>query len=472
MNLMHDQAFKALQAGLRETVKQQPWLGGRVYPQSREDPSWRPGQLEIRYEEAADEQSDLPQFHYKQLDDNLAYEEDLEDNGFPIDVVPDEELIWMPLFVPIDSASNPEVLAAQANFVEGGCLLVVAINHTVCDGTAHLEVCKLWAANCDALQQGLPADVWPSENADRSLIDTIWKRETTDSREDVSSLPPEVWRLMNLDPPHLKANDDHGDNNEHLDRTVQLGDTGELVSTIFYISAAMFSELRQRCIAEATAGSTTPAPLSGNDAMCALIWRSLMKARREAALQASRVVPEDIEGAKSHIHMPLDARHNFSHSVPTPYLGNFTLMNRCEQELSSLTNDQYILGRIAQEIHAVSAAATHEAVLGAYAIARGVKDLAILPHGSGSGLQSFDNVITSLITYPMEDVRFGGSFLSNGGKPDALRPLMEGWNKSGRFCFVLPRKANGGVEFVLNTTPEEMRIMLQDDEFNRYATCF
>lgn len=53
---------------------------------------------------------------------------------------------------------------------------------------------------------------------------------------------------------------------------------------------------------------------------------------------------------------------------------------------------------------------------------------------------------------------------------DALRPLMgDWWNKGGRFCPVLPRKANGGVEFVLNMLPDEMELLLQDEEFGHCA---
>jgi hypothetical protein len=41
------------------------------------------------------------------------------------------------------------------------------------------------------------------------------------------------------------------------------------------------------------------------------------------------------------------------------------------------------------------------------------------------------------------------------------------------FCFVLPRKMNGGVEFVLNALPDEMALLLlRDAKFSHSPTCF
>jgi trichothecene 3-O-acetyltransferase len=77
--------------------------------------------------------------------------------------------------------------------------------------------------------------------------------------------------------------------------------------------------------------------------------------------------------------------------------------------------------------------------------------------------------ISSMIMLPFASLCFGGGIFGNGGVPEAMRPLMGGLNRSTRFCFVLPRKRNGGIEFVGNLFVEEMEVLLEDEDFGRYA---
>lgn len=456
-----EEAFATLQDGLRQTLKQHPWLSGTVHLQSSDTSGWRPGQLEVRHDQGHEDQLyDLPQLRFKQLETDLTYE-DLEETGFPLDTFADDELIWVPLFEPIDAQHSPTVLAAQANFLPGGCIITLSLNHTVCDGTAVLDIWKLWAANCHALNGGPPAEVPGPASADRALIDSIWQREG--SGRAISDLGPEVWKMVDLDPPDLTAQQEKTPVSG-VEPSVQ---AAQMQAAIFYVSKSQFAELRQSCIDGAK--SALSSSLSGMDALCALIWRSLAKAHRLAAIQSGRTAAE-LDTSEAQLHMALDGRPNFSHAMPAPYLGNLTLINQCRRTLASLAADETTLGHVALDIRAVADSATHEALLDAYAIARSVEDLSVLPHGRG--LAAFDNVISSLIMYPLEDLRFGGQHWVNGGKPHAIRPLMGQWNASGRICFVLPRKKNGGVEFVLNALPDEMALVLRDVDFSRFTTCF
>jgi hypothetical protein len=40
------------------------------------------------------------------------------------------------------------------------------------------------------------------------------------------------------------------------------------------------------------------------------------------------------------------------------------------------------------------------------------------------------------------------------------------------FCFVLPHKRNGSVEFVLNALLDEMALLLRNTKFSHSLTCF
>lgn len=72
---------------------------------------------------------------------------ELRETGFPLDVFDDKDLLRTLPFEP-EFAEGAEVLAAQANFVPGCCLLVLAIAAPASDGTAMLNITKLWVGHC------------------------------------------------------------------------------------------------------------------------------------------------------------------------------------------------------------------------------------------------------------------------------------------------------------------------------------
>lgn len=47
--------------------------------------------------------------------------------------------------------------------------------------------------------------------------------------------------------------------------------------------------------------------------------------------------------------------------------------------------------------------------------------------------------------------------------------MMGGFNRFFRMCFILPKLANGGVEFVVSGYEEEMQSLLEDEDFGKYA---
>ena len=73
------------------------------------------------------------------------------------------------------------------------------------------------------------------------------------------------------------------------------------------------------------------------------------------------------------------------------------------------------------------------------------------------------------MSYPIEEMRWGRQVWAMGGKPDALRPLLDAINIFARLCSPLPRKTGAGTEFVLNLFQDEMDLLRQDDEFGQYA---
>lgn len=459
-------AFKVLQAGLHQTFVNLPWLSGKVWPQSPNTPGWRRGQLEIRHEPIEGDGPRPSQFRYNELKTDLDYE-DLKESQFPTDQFEDGELFTWPSMP--DVTKGAPVLVSQANFLPGGCLLASAIFHAASDGVSLFTVSKLWADNCKAIQSQSAPVTLAHENSDRTLPGRIWAAEA--NKGDVGG--PAARHLLGLP----KVDDSLVQNGTRAGPSPS--GTGppvscqqrKMLSAIFYIPGPKFAQLLKDCN---PGDDASAARVSGNDAICALAWRCTLRARAGAARLAS--VPEaDPSGPKlaARLDMILDGRLSFSPAVPASYLGNLTATVQPELALPALISAETPLFSVARCIREACRVVSQAALHDAYALLESWPDfdaLQALKSQRRSGLHGHSLLVTSLLTMPLYDqVAFGGGVFSNGGKPDAARPLMGSFKRTARICFVMPRKSHGAVEFVVNLFEDEMELLLEDREFTKYA---
>jgi hypothetical protein len=50
-----------------------------------------------------------------------------------------------------------------------------------------------------------------------------------------------------------------------------------------------------------------------------------------------------------------------------------------------------------------------------------------------------------------------------------MRPQIERGHRRFRFLVIYPKRKDGGVELVLGTLPEELKMLRTDEEFTKYA---
>ena len=445
-------AFAHLQEGLRRTFMQVPWLSGSVHWQSKETPGWRCGQLEIRYSQLA---GTPQQLRFNELDTVNVYN-DLRETGFPLDAFDDEAVLWANPFEP-DFYRGDEVFMAQANFLPGGCLLVLSISAHASDGTAMLQVTKLWADHCSSILQtrndgtanstvSLPL---PSESSDRANLDRILAKEET------AYLPGtnqdcETSKLLGLGSARGAAN---------------ALEPFEMKYSIFYMPHAAYMALRKECVAKF--GTTE---ISGNDLVCALIWRSLMKAWT-AVDTAHHTFKAEEHGPimLAELFLPFDARPHFAQSLPAIYLGNMNYENRVTMPLGDLVAPNTSISSVAQTISTYTASqAARNVLVDVYATLRTAPDYSRLQLRATRAVGASVGILSPIVL-PFDDTCFGDHLFGNGGKPDAFRPMMGACNRGFRTCFVIPRKKHGGLEFVMTLSEAEMKYLCDDDEFNRYS---
>jgi hypothetical protein len=104
-----------------------------------------------------------------------------------------------------------------------------------------------------------------------------------------------------------------------------------LETSIFYISPSKFAKLKL----EAGVGAEVDgAPLTANDAILAVFWGAIIRARMRVAQDAGRIIKPD---EFSSLESPIDACPFFSEALPRTYLGNAVMINRCSMPLLTLT---------------------------------------------------------------------------------------------------------------------------------------
>jgi trichothecene 3-O-acetyltransferase len=250
------------------------------------------------------------------------------------------------------------------------------MHHTAGDGMASFNVLKLWSDHCNALQmQGKQLIVdMPPESSERNLPGQLWAKEET--RNDVGDIGLRTWLLASLDPTDiqqgpLKASNGHV---QPQDKAKPVTSPRILKSGVFYISPSNFTALQKACAKELGDASR----ISGNDAICALIWRSFMRDR----LTARKAVGASINGNRkladvdpeARLHTFCDGRPNFSSDLPQTYLGNASYDVQSCLPLSSLTSPNSSTAKVAAIIRSDTASVDSAKLLDMYALLKNMAD--------------------------------------------------------------------------------------------------
>ncbi|KAF2271301.1 transferase family protein [Westerdykella ornata] len=437
-------AFTQLQDGLRLTLQRMPWLGGTIHWQSPETPGWRPGTLEIRYPNSI-ANTDL--LRLKELNTSKSYGH-LRDAGFPLDAFDDEEIIWTRPWSSNFHEGVP-VFAAQANFLPGGCILAFSIPSPASDGTAMLMIINLWADFCSG-DPILASQMWnlakgsavEDHSISRSLLDQVLTEESIPKSQTGHRT---LHQLVGMDP--IPDQDTRSDGNA-------------MQHVIFYMPHKAYTALRKDCVEQYGDRAIT-----GNDLICAFIWRSLMRAQRATKAHEFK----ENSSTMTVLLRPFDARPHVAKLLPSMYLGNLNFESRITMPLSSLVDPNTSIPSIAHIISkSLDIQTTQDNLANAYRLLRSSPDYGQVQWGATHATGTTVGILSPIVL-PFNDTCFGMDVFGNGGRPDAFRPIMGASNRPFRTSFVIPRKKHGGVEFVMTVSTEELGFLCDDAEFNRFG---
>ncbi|EGX88288.1 transferase family protein [Cordyceps militaris CM01] len=461
-------AFETLSKGLDRTMDQIPALGGKMVPCSPYEIGYAKGDLCVSIPPAHMASSPHGRLIYKDCAALLPSFAELREKDFVPSLFHDEVILQQDTFPSLPA----DIVLAQANFVRGGCLLAVDMNHCCLDGMGVMIALKAWAENCRFLQGDAAATCsWLDvDSFNHGLPEIIHQQEGwTKSPDEVD---PGTWGFLPFQPAEDAAPSRYVPTAADLPPApkFKLHSVWPLPraercmnTTVVEISAESIRKLKKQVLADpGTKGSS----VSVSDIVQAFFWRLAIRARRHVAKAKGNDYSE-ADGI-SILEAPTDGRAHFSSLLPATYMGSMLIMSRSVLSTQELCAPDTSLGRISQVLRDTAARVTPSLVHDAFTLLQSLPDHARFSTAN-MGLDHMHAMISNLMLFQTSEIDFGSKLFANNGSPETMRPQLVRANGRFRFWIISPMKKDGAVELVLGTFPEELAFFTGDEEFNRYA---
>jgi len=413
-----------------------------------------------------DSSTPLTQLVYKDLSDVLPPFQELRDAGFMPPLFKNVLFHETPWFPPLPA----DILTAQANFVENGCILATNFHHQCFDGTGAMTALRVWAESCRYIQGDTSATCsWlDHESLNGSLPNILYEQEGY--ARPAHEVDPSVWGLLTATPPEEEL--ENGTiKTKILLPTEQAPKFAwpppppprHLESTTFFIPHENLQKLKEEVVADF---EVKGAILSVSDIVQAFFWRAAIKARYRVAKEhrGETFGPADV----SVLELPIDARPYFSPLLPSSYMGNLLVVNRPYLPVETLCAPETSVGRIAHILREATARITPSLVHDAFTLLQSISDYNILT-SAATDLAGMHAMLNNLMLFQTSEISFGDEFFADEGCPDAMRIDMDKFNAACRMLIILPMRKDGGVELFFGTLPEEFEMLKLDEEFTKYA---
>lgn len=469
----YQDVFSNLQQGLNRTFDMIPALGGKIMQCSEQEIGYNKGDLCVTIPPLSAAESVHDRLGYKDLTKVLPSFEELRESGFPPSAFRDSLVLREDPFPKMPA----DIMVGQANFVTGGCILAVDLNHCCLDGLGAMVALKAWAENCRYLQGDTSAvcSWYDPESFNHSLPEILhdyegWNRPVDD-------VDPGIWGYL----PFVPSAED---TKQSVHSKVALEQSALpprpefplhsvwplpraercLKTTLFSISAEKLEKMKQSVMADPEAKGVVT---SISDIVQAFFWRAAIRARYRVAKTVRKQTFRDDE--LSILEMPTDGRPYFSSLLPSTYMGSVLIMNRTTMPIETLCSSETSIGQVAYHLRQSAARITPSVVHDAFTILRSLSDHSRFSTAN-MGLEHMHAMISNMMLFPSNEICFGDKFFLNQGSPESMRPQLDRGSGRFRFLVIFPMKKDGGVELVLGTHPEELEMFMTDDEFTKFAS--
>ena len=424
-----EEITRILREGLKATFAELPLLTGQLVPVDDEK---QPGKKDV----VPGGNEDL--FVNDLTSSSLDYDH-LKAHRFPLSTF-DDETFWATPCIPAPGEKCP-VFAAQANFIKGGWLLGISFWHLIMDGTALAIALRVLAQNCLLVQDSSKQD-----QSCPKLSGDIYNK----SRLDESG--PEYKGLLSDHPEYTFLPE------------VPTGPppfaTIPLQVEVFHISPASIKALKAAAtpIVETETHAKEPLWVSTNDAVSALIWRSLIVVTYEGT--------EYKDEPLSCCQVAVNGRLKMEPPLPPDYFGCALMFGTNYIPIRSVLvpgSLPTMALMIRQSIMKVTAPYIESVI----ATIRNVPDYRRFIPTSFVDLLGRDTVQTSWSAFPLYAYDWGQAL---GGKCERVRaPKLGMFNGLQTILPALPESQGGGFEVMIGLEPHVMEKLKRDPLWSEYC---
>lgn len=485
------EAFAKLQNGLVRAFEIIPELDGKMMLASEHEFGYKRGEYRISIPPRPLSASSKPrQLIYKDLSRVLPSFEKMRDAKFAPSLFSDNIALDCYPF-PVMPA---DIIVAQANFVEGGCVLATNFIHTCLDGIGVMVALRVWAECCRYLDgdQTATCEWFDPESFNHSLPEIL--HEEWVCKKAAHEVDPGVWGFLPFfNPDDSIANHDrqhHSISSKEGNHVIGSPKTNgtrclemalppapvfphqpvwpaapaerSLSTSVFLIPREGLQRLKEEVLADPEAKGLVT---SIGDIVQAFFWRVSIRSRYRVAKEIRDATFGHDE--MSILELPIDGRPYFSPLLPSSYMGSMLILNRLTMPIETLCSPQTSIGRIAYLIREAAARITPSLVHDAFTLLRSMSDYS-KPATANMGIEHMNAMVSNMMLFQTNEISFGDAFFA-GGSPEAMRPQIERGHRRFRFLVISPMREDGGIELVLGSLPEELKMLKTDEELTKYA---
>ena len=424
-----------LLTAFQSTITQLPFLAGSVVPFPKGPPWLR----DFRAEGAA-------YLEIRDFSKEINFQ-DLRKARFSSSLLDADKLCPLPGFIYVRDGPI-DVCRMRANFVDGGLLLVLQVIHNVCDGHGISDILEIFAEKLRKAQ-----------NAETNGHVEAPKRTYLFDRKSV-----------------LSGNGLEGDIENHpawtsAHLTISIDSSTITTSSNFHISSDSLQILKKAATplppssssGQPSHSSDQTLRISTHDAITALIWGGIMRARLRAGVLT--------EGATVHFVQMVDCRSRLQ--LPEPYFGNAIYGVKVSLAISDLaanpgspnSSPNAALQAAARAIRAETNGTTADKFRDLLAY---VERTCMEKHTTLSvadDLSTGSMIQLSYFGFRMHELDFGEAL---GGKIEAFR-LPSGGIAPGA-PVILPRLPDGSCEIMICEQDEVVRNFAEDELVQQFAS--
>lgn len=424
-----------LREGMQETVNQFPDLAGSC----TQPPQPRNGEKQggLRYH-------DKGEAHLRVKDLSAKYDmEELRKSHFSQEKLLPEDLCPTPAWD--HPAMRPlEIFSVQANFMNSGLLLVICIYHSIGDGVGQFHITEMLANQCRAIGQ---RKTTPSNPSSLNLKLSFSPPQFDRSRLFHGAPKPDMATLSSYSvlPEPLRGLP-----------AWAMPDGKPLASATFLIRKSALADLKALANSQKPSSTTTTEPyISTHDAVCALIWRTVMAAR----LKVGTIAPSDT----ATFGMPIDGRPQLSPPLPADFLGNLAVCFKIGESVQHLIAPSN-LGAAAFQIRAGVKSVNDTYLQNFIALLQHVPDVGQVFIDCLATIKTTGLFLTSWTKFDYAALEWGHAF----GACEGFR-FPDGGYMNG-IGVIFPPLRNGDWEVSVTLEEGAMRALKEDGIWRRFAS--